>query len=213
MSRRRHGPDPVFHANEDLTPHMPDPDWHRYVMPSQQPHANLPPVGDPTRWGASLDTVLPVAGIDFSTQQVLQVQTHDAYSRSWSLFGSLVLPQALLIINPGIYVAIDVSMGVGQATVNQRIVLFAGAVAAGSLFGSALCEAQWINNGGVYDEIRMATQAGLTMVSRSFAAVGALLGQSISVSVHYSLAPAWNPAPVTSTLSLVLAPYAAGEKL
>jgi hypothetical protein len=217
MSRRAryHHRDPadlVQDPARELHPTMPEPDWARYVMPSQTPNANMPPVGDPTRWGASLDTNLPIAGIDFSTAQVLQVQTKDAYSRSWSLFGTLSLPQVLWLLGTGAYVAIDVAQGVGQTVINQRIPLFAGAVAAGSTFAS-LCEAQWINNGGVYDQITLPPQNGLTMIGRSFACVGALVGQSISVSVHYSIAVAWAANPAISSLGLVVAPYAAGDKL
>lgn len=183
---------------------VPPPDWDRYVMP--QPPSG-PPVGDPTRWGAQLDTLIPATGLQTSTQ-ILSATTRDGYSRSWSLIGSLSLHPDLWVAAAGIVVDLDIAMGVGQAVINQRLALFYAGQA------SSLCNAQYLPNGGPYESIPSTSpSSGATLLTRSFAAIGALIGQSINIRARYTVAAVFPALPETSTITLILAPYAAGTKL
>lgn len=186
---------------------MPDPDWARYVMPQQQPGPHLPPVGDPTRWGAQLDTIIPAAGLQSSTQ-ILSAVTRDGYSRSWSLVGTLSLHPDLWVAAAGIIVDLDIAMGVGQAVISQRIALFYAGQA------SSLCNAQYLPNGGPYEAIPTTSPTtGTTLLARSFAAIGALVGQSINIRARYTVAAVFPALPESSNITLMIAPYAAGDKL
>lgn len=188
---------------------MPDPDWDRYVMPHQQPGAHLPPVGDPTRWGASLQTLIPATGLQSSTQ-ILAATTRDAYSRSWSLIGTLSLPIAIYGGGVSISVALEITQGVGQAQITQRIVLYSGGL---TPVGSGLIVTQYYPNGGVYEGIVSASPlTGAPYYTKSFAAIGALVGQSINIRAAYTCA-ALPGLPDVSDITLLLAPYAAGDKL
>lgn len=191
---------------------LPEPDWHRYVLPNQQPGPGMAPVGDPTRWGVSHDTLIPATGVQDSTQ-ILAIATRDAYSRAWSLFGNLTLPAELWNTGAGVDIALDMVMGVGQAQITQRLALFAGSASGGATTTiTALCEAQYLPNGGVYESVTQVVN-GIPMQTRSFAAVGALVGQSINIRARYVISGVFASLPTTSNLSLIVAPLAAGDKL
>lgn len=195
---------------------VPPPDWARYVMDSDAKHGPnapaQPAVGDPTRWGAELDTLIPAAGIADS-RQILHVQTRDAYSRSWTLFGTLSLPADLWVSATGVGVSLEIDMGVGQTVLHQKLMLFLGNTPAGSVIGAgALCQAQYVTNGGVYQSF-VEVRDGIPILTRSFAAVGALCGQSINIRARYDISGIFAQLPTISKLALVVAPYAAGDKL
>ena len=190
-----------------MSQRVPPPDWDRYVMPQQQPGPALPPVGDPTRWGAQLDTLIPATGLQQSSQ-ILAASTNDAYSRSWSLIGTLSLHPDLWAAGARIIVSLEITQGVGQTHITQRLCLFDPSVAAG------LCYTQYVPNGGPYESIPSASPTtGATLLTRSFAAVGALVGQSINIRARYVVAAVFPALPEISNLALLLTPYAAGEKL
>lgn len=195
---------------------VPPPDWGRYVLDHHGQNAPgapaQPPVGDPTRWGAELDTLIPASGLQDS-RQILHVQTRDAYSRSWTLFGTLSLPADLWAAASGVGVSLEIDMGVGQTVLHQKLMLFLGNTPAGSLIGAgALCEAQYVIKGGVYQSFVQVTD-GVPILTRSFAAVGALCGQSINIRARYDISGIFAQLPTISKIALIVAPYAAGEKL
>ena len=179
------------------------PDWERYGI---RPPNAFQKVGDPTRWGVQLDTTIPAAGLQNSTQ-ILQAQTRDAYSRSWSLIGTLALHPDLWGAAAGVEVSLEVVMGVGQAQISQRIALFYG-----TGFPGALCEGQYLPNGGPYQAIPL-TIGSTTVLSRPFAAIGAIVGQAINIRARYNIAGVFPALPAPSNLAIMLTPYAAGEGL
>ena len=188
---------------------MGDPDWDRYLVDAGKKGL---PVGDPTRWGSQVLTRIDLnLTADQQSQQVLQVSTIDSYSRSWALLGSLTLPPDLWNAASAVEVSLDCTMGVGQAQVTQRLVLFSAVPAGG------LCYNQYLPNGGPYKGIPVAAVGGNTTYttdqSRAFAAIGALVGQSINVRVNYSIGFATTQLPTTSILNVIVAPYAAGKGL
>lgn len=167
---------------------------------------DAPRVGDPTRWGAEIQTIIPATGLQV-TQQVLAAATRDAYSRSWSMLGTLSLPPDLWNAASGITVSLEAVMGVGQAQIAQRISLFDPTQNGG------LCYAQYLPNGGPYESIPSHSSDGAVILSRSFAAIGALIGQSINIRARYSVAAIFPALPAVSTLTIIVAPYAPGSKL
>ena len=193
----------ALESGADTGADLGDPDWDRYLIkggPAQ------PPVGDPTRWGSQTLTLVPAAGLQTSTQ-ILAASTRDAYSRSWGMIGTLSLPSELWNAVAGVAVSLDVSMGVGQALLTQRIALFSAlAVSQG------LCITQYEANGGPYQSITDVV-AGVPIQTRAFAAIGAIVGQSVNIRVRYSIAAAFASLPTTSELVIALTPFAAGQGL
>lgn len=187
----------------DLIPEgMGSPEWERYGV---TPNAQQQKVGDPTRWGAQVLTTIPAAGL-VDSAQVLAIATRDQYARSWSLLGTLGLT-AEMWNSPGVgpvgcTITLDVAMGVGQAQVVHRIVLFDNAAPGG------LCYTQYILQGGPYNQI-----PALPVLVRPFAVIGGLIGQSVNIRVNYSVNAAFAGLPLVSPLVLIAAPYAAGEGL
>jgi hypothetical protein len=189
-----------------IEPEMHDPDWNRYLVRGQA----AAHVGDPTRWGAQVETLIPATG-EVTSTQVLAASTRDAYSRSWALLGTLELPAELwnaAIAGVGVSVSLDVSVGVGQTLLTQRLSLFE---ASGPLATGGLCETQYLpRTAGQGPYLAINTANGLT---RSFAAIGALVGQSINIRARYSIAAVFASLPARSLLSVIVCPFAAGEGL
>jgi hypothetical protein len=183
------------------------PDWGRFGI---APPNKYQPVGDPTRWGVSLDTLIPATGL-VDTPQILQIQTRDPYSRAWSIFGTLTMTAELWGTGAGVDIDLDMVMGVGQAQITQRLVLFNGTGVPAT--ATALCEAQYLPNGGVYAAISGPALGAATRQTRAFAAVGAVIGQSINIRARYNIAGVFATLPQTTNLSLIVAPYAAGQGL
>src|SRR6266571_7387708 len=146
-----------------------EPDWGRAkVVPPGLPS----PLGDPTRWGSQALTLLPVTLVNAFSEQIVFAATRDAYSRSWSLLGTLTLPQATWNgagAFPGgpfdLIVALDITMGVGQAAIEQQIILMCGSNAS-----VGLCNTQNAINGGPY----LSIFPDAILETRPFAAIGAL---------------------------------------
>lgn len=195
---------------------MPDPDWARYVMPQQRGGVQMPPVGDPTRWGALDSTNVVSNGFAQSSSQILQLQTRDPYSRSWSIIGALSMPVSVWdsVFGPTL-ASIIVSMGVGQVKLTHKICLWSSGGAVGAPGG--LCYTQDLANGGPYlsPDPELITINGVVIAyqTRVFAAIGALVGQSISVVAEYGTLGVNPDLPAPARASLIVTPYAAGDKL
>ena len=191
------------------------PDWGRYGIAGNKA---FPPVGDPNRWGASVTLSLGVAFGVAVADQFLRVSTMDAHSRSWSMLGSLTLSKAMWdamfvapIANP-INVLLDCYQGVGQTIVKQSIVLAAGTATGGFNFGLCL-QQDYLRGSGPYFPETQGVAPDET-VTRSFSAIGALIGHTINISARVIQVTAIPPAvPSDAVFNVVLAPYAAGEKL
>lgn len=180
------------------------PDWDRFRV--AQP-GRLVPSGDPTKWGAQQLVVLTGAPALVLSDTMLAVSTRDAYSRSWALLGSLSMPAAFWLAGSNVIVKLIVTMGVGQAQITQEIVLFYGGAALGGL-----CYTQNFSQGGPYD-FTILEPGGTQFQSYPFAAIGALIGQSISLRASYLAAGGGLGLPRTVTLSVIMTPFAAGEGL
>jgi len=93
------------------------------------PQAPIVKVGDPTRWGARTTVLMPSVGATPATavvKQVVLTQTTDRYSRPWVLAGAVVMEQNdwERSLAPGSFdldVFLDISMGVGQSILTQRM--------------------------------------------------------------------------------------------
>lgn len=188
---------------------MEDPDWGRVLVTAGQKSL---PVGDPTKWGSQVPTLLPATLVqEFSTQIVLAA-TRDAYSRSWALVGTLTLPQATwnaagtFPAGPfALIVALELVMGVGQAQVTQDIILMCG-----NNPTVGLCNTQNAINGGPY----LSTFGGPPDFdeSRPFAAIGALIGNQINVRARY-IGGTNVGLPTTSICTAIVTPFAPGVGL
>lgn len=171
--------------------------------------------------------------------QILQTKTRDAYARSWSLIGSVSMPfagwelpnglDATAPMNPDpgarddlISVWLEITQGVGLALVTNLVLLTAGATS--QRWG--LIQQQTAFNNGPYGETLLVPAAppeyrGIDLSSygyrqRSFAMIGALVGNQISVRVIISRgnllsAPFVVPKVPMVVVSLALTPYSPGE--
>lgn len=195
------------------------PDWDRYLVKSD---GNVAPVGDPTRWGAMVNTplVAPAVGTSESqSPQILAIATRDPYARNWAVLGNLTLPRITWRTPAGVGTAfcrLELVMGVGQIQMTQAIVLADCAAQVG------LCYQQFIDNGGPYDDINVIpTTSGdpagaLYDETRSFAIIGGLVGQSINIRAQYVVSnpnPPSRGLPCTARLELIVTPFAAGKGL
>lgn len=184
------------------------PDWDRFgIKPPNEGMA----VGDATRWGAQDVTLLPNLNCNIDSPQIVQVGTRDRYARAWTILGTLAVSTTVWN-TAGFLIWLDVVMGVGQAQLNHRIVLLSPDPATGLPAFGGLCLTQYWKNGGPY----YANPEGLAVASqaRAFAVVGGLVGQSMSVRMHFQ---ATDATPIGATANaittLIVTPYAAGEGL
>jgi hypothetical protein len=189
-----------------------DPDWGRYKVTAGQ---QLAPVGDPNRWGATTQQLLAASFVSLTTDQFIQVSTNDRYSRSWSINGSVTLPDATWVqmALPGAFpmgVMLEVTQGVGQATVMHRI-----ALAMGDAFGGVqplgLCNQQDYVYGGPYVAVYEGVGAA-TKRTKAFSAIGALIGHALQVRVFW-LGGTGEGLPGVCSVSAIVTPYAAGQGL
>lgn len=118
--------------------HDHSPDWGRMGItpPGQFPS----PMGDPTRWGASVPLQAPISGFPgrqiLRSGQIIQMQCRDQYPRTFSIVGTLEFPALINALPDGggndqWGAALCVTMGVGQNQVqhnfNLRAILAADA--------------------------------------------------------------------------------------
>lgn len=190
------------------------PDWGRFGI--KAPTAYLP-VGDPTRWGVQNFTRIQQS-VEVFSNTITAISTRDGYSRSWSIIGNLSLPSGVFQSQFSV-ATLECVMGVGQAqTTHQLCLLFGNTGApAGSLVGrGGLCPQQHVINGGPYlnqqEPTTSETPGGSpTNDVLSFAAIGALVGQSIAIRAHYLFNDPNPNLPALARVALMVTPYAAGE--
>lgn len=187
------------------------PDWDRYRVTAGQNVPNIP-VGDPTRWGSIVSTALDAALVQQFSDQIVLVQTRDAYARSWALIGQLTLPQAAwnaagaFPAGPfGMIVALEIVQGVGQTQVKQDIILMCG-----NNPTVGLCNTQNAINGGPY--LSTFGTSPPFDESRPFSAIGALVGNTINVRARY-IGGTNVGLPATAQCSALITPFAAGVGL
>lgn len=189
------------------------PDWGRFGL---TPPNQYQKVGDPTRWGAIDSTNVISNGFAQSTAQILQIQTRDAYSRSWTVIGTLSMPVSVWdsVFGPTL-ASVIVTMGVGQVQIAHKLCLWSSGGAVGAPGG--LCYTQDIANGGPYlnpdPELVTINGVAIAYQTRAFAAVGSLVGQAIGMIAEYGTLGVNPDLPAPAKLSLMVTPYAAGEGL
>lgn len=215
-----------------------------------RPPGGNKPVGDPQLWGASAGTAVDiqavsttgVATVDTNPRviqgaQLIQTKTQDAYSRSWSLSGTLAMPlngwelanavDPNAPINPQpaarddvVAVWLEISQGVGLANMTQLVLLTAGATAQ----NWGIVQQQTTINGGPYGETNFVPVSppsynGLINLNafnyrmRSFAMIGALVGNQISIRTivtRGNQASLGAPVIPMVVVTVALTPYAPG---
>jgi hypothetical protein len=185
------------------------PDWDRALVDAGKKGL---PLGDPTKWGSQVPTVLPLTLVEQFSDQIIMAQTRDAYARSWAVIGTLTLPQATWNAAGAfpagpfpLIVALEIIMGVGQASVKHDIILTCGTNAT-----VGLCNTQNAINGGPY----LSTFGGPPNFdeSRPFAAIGALIGNTITARARY-IGGTNVGLPTTSILTAIVTPFAPGVGL
>lgn len=188
---------------------MPPPDWGRHMI---VPPGNFHPVGDPTRWGASVNQNLPLdvtaSKLDgYISEQFISVQTRDPYSRSWAIAGTLTALGTLFSLpefdnTAGTWSAtLQITMGVAQVQMVHNINLRA-VIAADAPFYRA-------SDAG---EAMFGPFALPLPFTVPFVIPGGLIGNSISICVRQDLRLAAPSAfPLAFATSLVVTPFAPGK--
>lgn len=219
----RHAHDERVEPNHALTPTMPDPDWGNVLV---NPDQKKQPVGDPTLWGNTVATLIdadPVLGstprIIYSDQIVL-AQAADQYSRSWSLTGVLAVkglgwrfatgtaPAGPDLPADGMNVFLSVIQGVGKVQTEAQINLACNGITT----NIGLCWNQCSANGGPYVPTYAPTPIDANAyILLPFAAIGALVGNTISVrGVYLRGGNAISGAIPSAYLTCMVTPYAPG---
>jgi hypothetical protein len=181
------------------------PDWDRYLVDAGKKPL---PVGDPTIWGAQVQTFLEDPAADIFSPQFIQAGTADAFSRNWAIIGTLRMPTVVwntASVYGGFSAVIpilSVIMGVGQIQIEHQIVLACGDQVVG------LCATQNAANGGPYQAI----VDGADTI-KPFAAVGALVGHVISVRILFKAGGSPAGFPMRPIVQAMVTPFAAGHGL
>lgn len=210
---------------EPLDQPMPDPDWGRVLVNTAQKKA---PSGDPTLWANTITTLIDDAaeGADpraIYGAQIVLAQAADRYARSWSISGALTLTEDAWFAaptslppdaptaefgRPDLAVYLSITQGIEKVTLEHQICLMYG----GTSSNTGLCNNQCTINGGPYLPIQAGVlPTGKKVQSRAFAAIGSLIGNTISVRglfVRYNHGEIDIP---SATISLLLTPHAAGS--
>ena len=228
MSRRddyyRDAHDERVEPHQDLIEEgMGDPEWARVLVDTGQ---KMRPPGDPTLWANSVTTLIDSAPEGttpraFYGQQIVLAQARDRYARSWSISGTVQMTsdwwgndtEAPPIVGPfpaGItascWVVLSVLQGIGLVTIEHQILLAAGGWT--SNFG--LCNNQSTVNGGPYlPTYSDAPALPTSLVSCPFAAIGALIANTINVRGFFVRGPGVTAIP-QSQISCLITPYAPG---
>lgn len=194
---------------------MPPPDWGRVLVNTAQKKA---PAGDPTLWGNTVTTLIDEVSFEahppmttFYSEQIVMAKAADQYSRSWSVTGAVSLPPVVWGMTPAnppigltppdgttFSVYLSVLQGMEKVTIEHVILL-----ACGGSFG--LCNAQSTVNNGPY----VPTTPDPNLETRAFAAIGALIGNSIAMRAVFVRSGDESFIP-RATISLMVAPAAAG---
>lgn len=211
-----------------FNPRMPPPDWGRVLVQTDQKGMA---VGDPTLWANTVTTPIDSSAEGntpraFYGEQIILAQTSDRYSRSWSLSGKLAIPsqewETSGMVPSGPFfdvpvptrlaVHLSIVQGIEKITLEHQICLMSG----GDITNIGLCNNQCTTNGGPYLPTfsSVPPQEG-DEEARSFAAIGALIGHTISIRGLFVRggAPGNQGIIPSATISLLLAPYAGGTGL
>lgn len=203
-----------------------------------QPQQKMRPAGDPTLWANTITTLIDADPINGTTPriiasaQIILAQAADRYSRSWSINGLLKLPYGgFSNISPSsgppfepdfetedpLTVWLEVTQGIEKTSFTQLILLKGGPDAAGSVWG--LCQTQCVTANGPYGQQPLDYQpigiAGAlipTNAARPFAAIGALIGNTLSVRALYVRGGTVGQgvAYPQATITCAITPYAPG---
>lgn len=213
---------------------LPPPDFARVTVNQPAPK----PVGSPRLWGNEITTQIDQAaaayGQTISSGQIVLAQAADHYSRSWSLLGNVTMPvsywdipsaEAAPPLNPFdvqggaaprddmIDVWLEIVQGIEMMTTTQYVLLSAGATS--QRWG--LIPNQITTNGGPYGQSTQRGNypppfTGQIVATRSFAMIGALVGNTISIRAIYVRGGVLGEAPNLRqiTMQLLITPYAPG---
>jgi hypothetical protein len=203
----------------DQHDHMPPPDWARVLVNTDQ---KKQPVGDPTLWGNRVTSLIDdrpqglAEPAVFYSEQIILAHALDRYSRSWSIIGTVGLsadawadpnvtppPNGVLVAGPArLQVFLNVLQGIEKVTIEHQICLVGG----GDATNIGLCLNQSTVHAGPY---LPRFEAGIEY--RSFAAIGALVGNTISARALFIRGGGATPGVIPSaTISLIVTPYAPG---
>lgn len=220
--RRAH--DERVEPHHDLDGHMPGVDWQDVLI---HPDQKKMPVGDPTLWGNTVRTSIDEDPILTNTpriiygDQILLAQANDQYSRSWSLSGVLSVPGVGWRFLPGdipsgpdlptdgMNVFLSVVQGIGKVTIEQQINLACN----GFSTNIGLCWNQSSISGGPYVPTYSPTPIDAnSYINLPFAAIGALIGNTISVRAVYLRGGSASGVIINNAImTCVLTPYAPGQ--
>lgn len=195
-------------------------DWQRVGVGTILPTTS--PLGAPVRWGAQVLTAIPGAPAIVQTEQFIGAQASDSYPRCWGLLGTLWLPDTIWSVPPTflasgvpdtfpVFVVLEIIMGVGQVQILHEVVLTAGNE---PTFG--LCNVQSAFYGGQGPYFLGSPFAAFSLdpdvpYGRPFAIIGGLIGNTIGIRARYTVGNA--VLAYTSTLQIVITPFAAGDGL
>jgi len=206
----------------------PPPDWNRVLVQTDQKRMA---VGDPTLWANTVVTPIDLAPEGstpraFYGEQIILAQTNDRYSRSWSISGKLTISAQTWqeggkipngpffdgLVPTRLQVFLSILQGIERVTVEHQICLMSG----GDPTNIGLCNTQCTTNGGPY--LPTYTDTPPTEGSeegRSFAAIGALIGHTISIRGLFIRGGSEGNQGIipSATISVLLAPYAGGTGL
>jgi hypothetical protein len=183
---------------------MHPPDWGRVSVESRAADTSGEQgtsLGDATRWGGQ-DTFNVLSGIGtYASQQLVRVDTEDLYSRNWQIIGNVSAPQdfwdAVDASPTDITIGLEVTMGVGQATVVQTF----------NLNALIALAADWYVDGassGVVDG------DAVPYIVKAWAISGGLIGKAISARIVVTEAIGGLEDDTPVTVVALLAPLANG---
>ena len=191
---------------------MTQPDWARAGV--GQMSGKIGPLGDPTRWGASILQRVPFTGpgpFTIVSQQIIAVACQDGYARNWSLAGTLGAPAGFWAFpeSPGANTwsaFATITMGVGQNSLVHNINLRACVNADAPFYGDS--------PPSTWNAPPFTTPAG-QLRNRPFIVPGAIVANQISILitqiVEYTLPPLPDGDAILTTIQI--APIMAGTGL
>jgi hypothetical protein len=190
------------------------PDWGRNQV---DPAKRTAPVGDSTRWGATLVQSVEADSVQhvYQSEQFIACAARDSYSRPWSLAGTVEMPFALSSLNDAnddllvglgewaMYLAIV--MGVGQTQITHIINVRATIAAQQSFYSTPL----HVMFGG----LPTGRRDTFPFVIGADALIGNTIGIRIITAVRLAPFPALYPAIFPITTNVIVTPFAAGTEL
>jgi hypothetical protein len=166
-------------------------------------------LGDPTRWGSTVDTVVATNVVPVFSHQVVRVQAADAYPRNWQMTGTLDISSEMygsLTTDLQWTAYLEILQGQGQAQVLQWVNLRALMDLAVTPSLVATGESWYVPAGG---------SAG-PRVTVPWVLPGGLVANVLNVRAVYQISGEGEaPISIPQTLSLtaLVSCFAAGHKL